>query len=144
MTLARFHKLKLLRRLSQQGCCVLGPAWRLRCCCHLVTNCFGASQVFYLVCYEQYRPPIPEGMPPEYQQLMRECWAPEFEARPRFSDISPRLQVEELSPKPTCLLHFLTSPLCCLPCCSQLRQSSLSFQQGNTLIAAFPCCLTQA
>ncbi|KAK9794907.1 hypothetical protein WJX73_003974 [Symbiochloris irregularis] len=50
------------------------------------------AQVFYLVCYEQYRPPIPEGMPEEYAELMRQCWSQDFESRPGFSAISPRLQ----------------------------------------------------
>lgn len=50
-------------------------------------------QVFYMVCYEQHRPAIPEGMPVEYQELMQECWASDSEARPKFSEISPRLQV---------------------------------------------------
>ena len=50
-------------------------------------------QVFYMVCYEGHRPAIPEDMPAEYSQLMQERWAPNWEARPPFSAISPRLQV---------------------------------------------------
>ena len=68
----------------------VGFAGSSRCIC----VCFGAVlQVFYLVCYEQYRPPTPAGMPEEYAELMRQCWSQDWETRPGFSDISPRLQV---------------------------------------------------
>ena len=31
-------------------------------------------QVFYKVCYEEARPPLPEHMPESYASLMQACW----------------------------------------------------------------------
>lgn len=32
------------------------------------------GQVLYAVVYDAKRPPIPDGCPPEYAALMRDCW----------------------------------------------------------------------
>jgi hypothetical protein len=38
------------------------------------------------------RPAFPSGVPPEYAQIARDCWAADPELRPPFSDICRRLQ----------------------------------------------------
>lgn len=42
-------------------------------------------QVFYKVCYEQLKPPVPDGMPEEYKDLMVRCWDDDPASRPSFS-----------------------------------------------------------
>ena len=39
-------------------------------------------QVFYKVCYEQARPPVPEHMPAAYAEIMQACWHQDPEQRP--------------------------------------------------------------
>lgn len=38
------------------------------------------------------RPPIPEYCDPEWRMLMEECWSPDPEIRPSFTQITNRLR----------------------------------------------------
>lgn len=38
------------------------------------------------------RPQIPENCDPEWRKLMEECWSPEPEIRPSFTEITNRLR----------------------------------------------------
>ncbi|XP_055813819.1 uncharacterized protein LOC129883231 [Solanum dulcamara] len=47
------------------------------------------------------RPPVPQRCDPEWGKLMEECWSPDPEARPSFTEITNRLRVmsQALQPK---------------------------------------------
>ena len=49
------------------------------------------GQVFYMIAYEGWRPPIPEGCPSDFAQLMTDCWAEDPEQRPPASEVLARL-----------------------------------------------------
>ena len=38
------------------------------------------------------RPPIPERCDPDWRKLMEQCWSPDPESRPSFTEITNRLQ----------------------------------------------------
>lgn len=38
------------------------------------------------------RPPIPERCDPEWRKLMEECWSPDPDSRPSFTEITGRLR----------------------------------------------------
>ena len=50
------------------------------------------GQVFFAVVHEKLRPPIPDGLPADYVNLMKECWAHEPKDRPVISAVLKRLQ----------------------------------------------------
>ena len=49
------------------------------------------GQVFYMIAYEGWRPPIPDGCPSDSAQLMTDCWAEDPEQRPPASVVLARL-----------------------------------------------------
>ncbi|KAK9823953.1 hypothetical protein WJX72_006631 [[Myrmecia] bisecta] len=50
------------------------------------------AQVFYMVVYEQHRPPIPDDMPEGYRRLMCACWDQDPLARPTFDGVMKDVQ----------------------------------------------------
>lgn len=71
------------------------------------------GQVLYAVVYDAKRPPIPDGCPPEYAALMRDCWkgdpvdrcACRAARRPCNDACSPRQQASPCCP-PCCLVNL--------------------------------------
>lgn len=50
------------------------------------------GQIFFAVVHQKQRPPIPEGAPPAYVQLMQQCWADDAKERPVISEVLKRVQ----------------------------------------------------
>lgn len=50
------------------------------------------GQIFFAVVHKKQRPPIPEGAPPAYAQLMQQCWADDAKERPVISEVLKRVQ----------------------------------------------------
>lgn len=38
------------------------------------------------------RPPVPERCDPDWRKLMEQCWSPDPESRPSFTEITNRLR----------------------------------------------------
>ena len=56
------------------------------------------EQVYVSVCLHGTRPKLPEDLPEFQQKVLKECWSSEPSDRPNFSEISVRLQGQEMPP----------------------------------------------
>ena len=51
------------------------------------------AQFVEAVCYNDYRPPIPDGVPSSLVKLMNRCWAKDARSRPSMSEIVQELDL---------------------------------------------------
>ena len=58
-----------------------------------------AAQVFYKVCYEEHKPPMPEHMPGAYADLMVRCWDTDSTKRPTFTYAPPPRRLHTAPPQ---------------------------------------------
>jgi hypothetical protein len=101
------------------------------------------EQVFYSVSDNQERPPLPETASPAYQKLIQDCWAPNPETRPAFTEICARLRELVGSNAPSSRAGSFTEAMCAQngiaqspsvglsPPGSPVQRSGLSFTLGN-------------
>jgi hypothetical protein len=104
------------------------------------------EQVFYSVSDNQERPPLPETASPAYQKLIQDCWAPNPETRPAFTEICARLRELVGSNAPGSRAGSFTEAMCAQngipsgaqspsvglsPPGSPVQRSELSFTLGN-------------
>jgi hypothetical protein len=73
-------------------CMFMAAVWELYTGERLFDEHISVGQVYYMIAYEGWRPPIPEGCHPGYTQLMTACWAHDPEQRPRASEVHGKLQ----------------------------------------------------
>jgi hypothetical protein len=71
--------------------CLAAAVWELYTGERLFDEHISIGQVYYMIAYEGWRPPIPEGCPPGYIQLMTACWAADPDQRPRASEVAAQL-----------------------------------------------------
>jgi hypothetical protein len=65
--------------------------WELYTSERIFDESVSIGQVYYMIAYEGWRPPIPEGCPAGYIQLMTACWAADPDQRPSAGEVADQL-----------------------------------------------------
>lgn len=66
--------------------------WELYTSTRVFEEGLSIGQIFYMIAYQNWRPPIPPGCPPGYAALMSACWHPNPDQRPTVQQLLRSLQ----------------------------------------------------